>query len=50
MNDRSHDDETAPGWDAIANAFAGIYGEQEPRHWGAGPALPGGPGLYGLSA
>ena len=44
------DDDAAPGWDAISEAMAAIYGPQEPRHWAAGSALPGGPELYGLSA
>lgn len=44
------DHDVAPGWDAISDAMAAIHGQEEPRHWGAGATLPGGPGLYGLSA
>src|SRR6185503_10894391 len=40
----------APGWDAIDGAMRQAHGPGEPRHWGSMTALPGGPGLSGISA
>lgn len=44
------DDLSAPGWDAITEAFARIYPGQEPRHVGCVPGLAFGSGLQGCSA
>jgi hypothetical protein len=27
-------EDAAPGWDAITERLTGVYGDQEPRHWG----------------
>ncbi len=32
------DEESSPGWDAIDDALAPLYGAQEPRHWA--PVIP----------
>ena len=46
------DEESTPGWDAIDERLEGVYGGQEPHHWGT--AIPyelGGPDpLDGISA
>ena len=39
----------APGWDAIHAALVGLFGDQEPAHWG-GARLPDQEGPYGISA
>ena len=37
-------EESSPGWDAIDEALAPVYGAQEPRHWAPDiPAIAGGP-------
>ncbi len=43
-----HEDETAPGWDAITEKVAGFFPGQEPQHWGIDP-IPG-QGIFGISA
>ena len=46
------DQDAAPGWDAIDGALAGLYGEQQPMHWGTViKAMLGGPDpIDGISA
>jgi suppressor of fused-like protein len=43
-------DIAAPGWDAISNAMAALYPDQEPRHMAYTPGLAFGGGLEGCSA
>lgn len=45
-------EDNAPGWDAIDDALLKLYGEQEPKHYGALiPYALGGPDpLNGISA
>lgn len=47
-----NDQPSAPGWDAITAAFASVYGDQEPRHWGTiiPASLGGRDPLQGISA
>lgn len=42
--------ESAPGWDAITEAFGALYSEAEPAHVGYLPGLAFGGGLEGCSA
>lgn len=48
----AEDDDSSPGWDAITGAFEGLYGDQEPLHFGTVVKwMLGGPDpLDGLSA
>ncbi len=45
-------DESAPGWDAIHGSLQGVYGDQEPQHWGTliSYSLGGPDPLDGISA
>jgi hypothetical protein len=45
----TQDDDTAPGWDAIAAAVARVVIDREPLHWGTG-TLPDQDSIYGLTA
>ncbi|SEL57982.1 suppressor of fused domain protein [Streptacidiphilus jiangxiensis] len=48
---KNHEDEAAPGWDAIDAALARLYPGQDPRHVGYTPSPElGGTGLNGCSA
>lgn len=46
------DDISAPGWDAIDHALAGLYPQQQPRHYGTliSYRLGGNDPLQGISA
>ena len=43
------EDSAAPGREAIDAALVGLFGDQEPSHWGGG-RLPNQDGPYGISA